>query len=1073
MIMADIFHFHPNRGQKLAEVRTAAAKGVPAKELPHTERIGRLRPLIFLLILTAAVLFLLAELARAGGPRYVAGASYFDSSVKGTPITWSQGQVHYYTDRGDLGPTLPAENADAFVADAFSRWTSVSTAALSATRDGRLGEDVNGNNVIANPDGTITMPADTQPTATGTPVGVVYDLDGQVTDALLGEGAGDSLYCFNNSVFGGPDNFSTDGHIAHALVVMNGNCAKSADQLPDMKYHLVRVLGSVFGLDWSQVNPNVITRNPVPTPDDFQGFPLMHFSDMLSCVPVSLCYPNADLPKMDDRAAISRSYPVTGTNLGDFSGKQLFYENTGRIHGSVYFVDSEGRSGQPMQGVNVVARWIDPSTSLPSRKYSAAYVSGALFRGNAGNPVNGSSDSSGQRFDRFGSDDTRVEGFFDLAGLEIPDGSNSAQYQLTVEPVDATWFTGVGSYAPFQVPPSGAATPITVTVSKGGDAQQDLLMQSSTIAQDWGEPESYNAPASLPAGGDWTGSLSFYGDADFFEFSGQAYRTASVAVTALDKNGVPTQDIVRPVVGIWSLSDPAGTLAPAATPSPFNSSTFGLTRLDATLLATREFRIGIADQRGDGRPDYRYHAHVLYANTIAPVRLGMRGGSPLLIQGIGFAPGFSVNVGGANAPVLAVSANEMIVAAPAPALDSVQNVTVRDPVTGSSSTMTDVLTFGAASTDSLRLIQGWNPATSVGGEAPNPIIVGVTTSDGITPVTGATVNWSATSGTQLSACGGASSCAVGSDESGKVWTRAVVTAAVPISVTATLAPASFKTPQKVQATIVGTSSASDITLASQYRWLAAGATTDLPLTARVLTNGLPQSGKMVSYQLVKGSGTLKSNAAVTDANGYAATTIHIHGAAGDVQVSTCVGPSLIPCQTYYFSTVAASALQLEPVSGGGQMITVGQRFQPITLRVTDSATPPHPVQGAAVNLQSVTFRPDNDAPMETVGESGSGDHGTPVILGSSQSTVVSDQNGLASLLPTGTGTNGALEVELTASVGTNSTLQLEVEALWPVAHASQPQGSQGGMLVSRTPGNAAAKGRAARIRSSRQSQVNP
>ena len=38
------------------------------------------------------------QAALAGGPRYVAGISYFDPSTKGTPLTWSQGVINYYTD---------------------------------------------------------------------------------------------------------------------------------------------------------------------------------------------------------------------------------------------------------------------------------------------------------------------------------------------------------------------------------------------------------------------------------------------------------------------------------------------------------------------------------------------------------------------------------------------------------------------------------------------------------------------------------------------------------------------------------------------------------------------------------------------------------------------------------------------------------------------------------------------------------------------------------------------------------------------------------------------------------------
>ena len=112
---------------------------------------------------------------------------------------------------------------------------------------------------------------------------------------------------------------------------------------------------------------------------------------------------------------------------------------------------------QPMQGVNVVARWIDPATGQPSGASVATSVSGFLFRGNAGNPATGFTDSTGQRFDRFGSDDSTIEGFFDIAGLEIPNGAGSAQYQLTLEPIDPTWSQLVGPYGPWQVQPSGTA----------------------------------------------------------------------------------------------------------------------------------------------------------------------------------------------------------------------------------------------------------------------------------------------------------------------------------------------------------------------------------------------------------------------------------------------------------------------------------------------------------------------------------------------------------------------------------------------------------------------------------------
>jgi len=237
------------------------------------------------------LLLTLMQLARAGGPRYIAGISYFNHGTAGTPLTWVQGAVNYYTDQGSLSPTVSGSQADALVADAFSQWTSIPTAAVSATRAGQLAENVNGANVYRNSDNSITMPADILPTATGTPVGIVYGVDGTVTDALLGQGAGAVSECFGNAVFGGLDNFGTDAYLLHALVVLNGNCVAQLPD-PDVEYRLVRVLGQVLGLGWSQTNLNIQTRIPPPTSDDYLGFTIMHAVDPPSCIPISSCYSN-------------------------------------------------------------------------------------------------------------------------------------------------------------------------------------------------------------------------------------------------------------------------------------------------------------------------------------------------------------------------------------------------------------------------------------------------------------------------------------------------------------------------------------------------------------------------------------------------------------------------------------------------------------------------------------------------------------------------------------------------------------------------------------------------------------
>jgi hypothetical protein len=973
------------------------------------------RSFFFQLATALAIVLFFAGLARGGGPKYVAGSSYFNSSTMGQPLTWSLGQVNYYTDQGDLSPILPNAAANAFVASAFAQWTSVSSAALTATNAGQLAEDVNGTNIAADSYGTITAPADITSSATQTPVGIVYDYDGTVTNALLGAGAGDPSQCFGNAVYGGTDNYSAGANFTHALVVINGQCALESSQLADVEYRLVRVLGNVLGLGWSQMNLNVITRNPPPTLDDYAGFPVMHYIDQLSCVPITVCYANPYQLAPDDMAALSRLYPAAPS------------ATTARIHGSVYFVDRLGNFAQPMQGVNVVARWIDPSTNQPSHQYGATAVSGVLFTGNAGNPITGLSDALGNAYSEFGSSDPTLEGFFDLGGLPIPNGASSAQYQLSVEALDPLWSAGVCPYDSSQVAPSGTFQPVVVTVSAGGDFAQDVLMSGSgQPVPPWAATQTWSAPAPVPSAGDWVGSLSGYGDVGYFLITAQANRTLSVAVTALDETSAPSESKAAPVIGMWTLGDPQGTTPPSLTPVPFNATSFGMSRLDAQVLGSNSFVIGISDLRGDGRPDYHYHAHVLYGDSASPARVSVNGGA-ITLQGTGFAPGLTITVGATSAPLLAINASQMLTSAPAQT-DGPQTITITDSVSGAFSIMTDVLTFGAASTDKILLLQGMNPLTPVGTQATNPVIVRVVASGGTTPVDGATVGWSTTNGATLSACGGASACSAISDESGIASTSVTPAATGNTVITATLAPGVYNPAQSVSTTLAATSTSVDIGVTTPLLWIAQGASVSVPLTARVVSLGAPQSGVTVNFAIAQGTGSLSSASAVTNSQGYASVTLTLTNFTANVQLTACVAPANNPCQTISGNAVAASRLNLGAVAGAGQVIA-GTAFQPLMVRVTDSSTPPNPILGASVVFQATVMRPVGNGVPLPPGDPGGTQTGMPVILSASQSTVQSDVNGLASLVPSVGSFNGTLEIQIQVSAGTTAVLQDELESV--------------------------------------------
>jgi len=972
-------------------------------------------------VLLVIVVVWLSSSSRAGGPAFVAGSA-FDPAVKGQPVIWANGSVQYFTDQGDLSPILPNSQADLFVASAFAPWTGISGVALMVTQAGHLAEDVNGMNVSCDYQGNCTIPADIAPAATTTPLGIVYDYDGDVTNALLGQGAGGSDYCFSNAVYGGPDNFGAEATITHALVVINGVCAATNSQLPDVQYRLERTLGRVIGLGWSQANLNVQTGNPHPTQDDYEGFALMHYVDANVCVPITRCYgADAAVPKMDDRAALRRLYPA---------GQAL--ASTVRIHGSVYFTDSGGNPAQPMQGVNVVARWID-SHGQASRQYVATSGSGFAFHGNAGNIINGYTDINGLRYDQFGSDDAALEGFFDLAGLEIPDGSKIASYQLSVEPVDPLWSLDVGPYAPAidpnwylgiapwlpsQVAPSGQFMPITVTVQAGGDAAQDILMQQSEQVQPHpGTGSTYANPAKLPLGGSWGSWISGYGTTDFFQFTAQKYRTASVTVTALDESSQATESKLMPVIGIWELSDLSGNPAPAATPIPFNTASVGVTRLDAQFSATEAFRIGVADFRGDGRPDYHYLASLLYSDSVSPPRRGLQGG-PVTLTGIGFHPGLQLTAGNNAGTVLAISATQIEAVVPPGPQDGSVKLTVSDPVTGAFSEMENALTYGASATDLLLAVQITEPSTVVGTVAANPIRVRAVAADGVTPVPGATIGWGANNGALLSACGWTSSCYAFTDAAGEASTQVKPTVTGTSVVTVELAPEVFSSPQTQQASLLATESSLDIAGAPLTQWVAQGATIDVPLTARVLKLGVPQAGVTVNFAVVKGTATLSAGSAVTDSNGSASITAHLVNHSADVRVSGCVAPGNSPCVTFTLFATAASMWSLKPVSGTEQAIGAGQTFQPLVLRVTDGTAAEDSVFGVNVVFDVTMVR---GSPGGGGGGGGgdtiSKDDGMPIILNEYETQVGSDANGLVSLVPSLSGAMGPCDVYITAQAG--------------------------------------------------------
>jgi hypothetical protein len=123
-----------------------------------------------------------------------------------------------------------------------------------------------------------------------------------------------------------------------------------------------------------------------------------------------------------------------------------------------------------------------------------------------------------------------------------------------------------------------------------------------------------------------------------------------------------------------------------------------------------------------------------------------------------------------------------------------------------------------------------------------------------------------------------------------------------------------------------------------------------------------------------------------------------------------------------FST-PSSLWTLEAVSGSSQVVPAGQSFQPLVVRVTDGSLAADPVMGVNVTFKTTLARvPEN---------------GMPVILGSSQTQVVSTLDGLASIVPSA-GSVGPCDVIIAVIAG-RSTAQFQMESVAAIVPGNPPK----------------------------------
>jgi len=899
-------------------------------------------------------LFLIAVGCSAGasGPRWVAGSPYF--YVPGWLVYWYSDTVLYFTDPGDLSQYVSHSAADAIVDAAASVW-NVPSARITIARGGALDEDVSSSNVYASTSG-IVFPADVQAANyAAKQIAVIYDRDGAVTDMLLGSGASAPSSCRQNAVTESVDSIVNNGQILHALLVLNGRCTGPApEQQLQLQYQLTRAFGRVLGLSWSQTNDNIFTGNPLPTYQQSLYWPVMHPIDVI-CGPYTYqCMPSPFTLRDDDISGLTTLYP-NPQNYTHPPGKVDTFATANRVEGTLSFP-----GGQGMQGVNVVVHRLEPFWDTPEAWESASSVSGYLFRRRDGNAVSGP--LSGPPTIGMGSTDPSYEGCFNINRIPLYDWETWQNLVISTQPVNPLY---VGSYAvgPYDissVAPSGSSKTQTAgVISNYGVVEFDGGIADAAATCSNAADGTEASPAAVPATGWWNGDLCTYGHAAWLGLTVRPGRSFTFEVTALDEQGVASTTKMLPVTGVWNASDSNGTLPTvAAAPGAFNSTVNAMTTLSAspTGSADRPLRIVIADQRGDGRPDYNYQARLLYAVTLSPANVPAYGGA-VIITGMGFRAGNAVTVNGMPATVTGWTANSITLLAPASqAAGAVSaDVMVRDLTTGATSSMTGALQYSAPQ-PALTLVSAPTGQVFTGSASSTPFSVKAIAADGVTPIAGVRVNFSVTSGSARFSCG-SSTCSVFTDTHGIASSSVtpLSTGAMQLSATSSVG--------SVSANFTAVDQIQTVTALTAQLYVAAGSHVAWSPQVKLSDNGGSTVGVPVLWTAAMDGISFFPSISATDGSSIATTNAEIGPLDAETVVSSMVCAWSSVCSAITVSAVGDDRWRLQPVSGAVQSVSSGTPFGLVTVRVVDDQG--HAIAGAPVSIYQ-TLEPYS-APCDPLG----------------------------------------------------------------------------------------------------------
>jgi hypothetical protein len=383
-----------------------------------------------------------------------------------------------------------------------------------------------------------------------------------------------------------------------------------------------------------------------------------------------------------------------------------------------------------------------------------------------------------------------------------------------------------------------------------------------------------------------------------------------------------------------------------ATVAPYNGTSIGVTALGVDTLADGELVLGVADQRGDGRPDYTFHGRLLYADKVSPQQLPLSGGT-IAITGSGFHPGMVVSLQGGLSgsqvvgTVVSVAPTLLFAALPAAINPSGSlDLVITDPETNGVAAIAAGISYGDGSGDTLSLVAA--PPENLGMNVPAVFTVRAFGADQVTPLGGMPVDFSVLAGT-ATYDGNSNGANISVLTSGDGFASASVTAT---SVGMTKLKAALSNGNALLAEFTATATPA-ISALEPPLYLAPGATWPWAPQVQLWNAGAPAGSASVTWS---GDGvdtfSITTN---TNPQGVAETSLTLGPwtPGTSFTLTACVAATTT-CVTMPVYVVHPETEILSPVSGNDQLLPVGQAAASVVTRTL--APGGQPVVGGTVTF---------------------------------------------------------------------------------------------------------------------------